>query len=158
MTSLASVYSSHLSSEARSTGLSFHCFTASVWRRTNRLSCSVRDTESQSLISVMPSRASMRSNSGASLRNSAYSSGRQKCMTRSTPARLYQERSKNTISPGAGRCGTYRWKYHSSLSFSVGFSRATARAPRGLRFSVKRLIVPPLPAASRPSNTITSRR
>src|SRR5436190_230737 len=30
------------------------------------------------------------------------------------------------------------------------------RAPRGLRFSMKRLMVPPLPAASRPSNRMTS--
>ncbi len=37
---------------------------------------------------------------------------------------------------------------------SVGFSRATTRAPRGLRCSMNRLMVPPLPAASRPSNTI----
>ena len=33
--------------------------------------------------------------------------------------------------------------------------RATTRAARGLRCSMKRLIVPPLPAASRPSNKIT---
>jgi hypothetical protein len=32
----------------------------------------------------------------------------------------------------------------------VGFSSATTRAPRGLRCSMKRLMVPPLPAASRP--------
>jgi DNA replication protein DnaC len=30
----------------------------------------------------------------------------QKPITRSTPARLYQERSKRTISPAAGRCAT----------------------------------------------------
>ncbi len=28
------------------------------------------------------------------------------------PARLYQLRSNNTISPAAGSCSTYRWKYH----------------------------------------------
>ena len=36
-------------------------------------------------------------------------------------------------------------------------SSATTRAPRGLRCSVKRLIVPPLPAASRPSKRIATR-
>ena len=36
-------------------------------------------------------------------------------------------------------------------SRSVGFSSATTRAPRGFRCSMKRLMVPPLPAASRPS-------
>ena len=41
---------------------------------------------------------------------------------------------------------------------NVGFSRATTRAPRGFRFSVNRLIVPPLPAASRPSPPPPSNR
>ena len=36
--------------------------------------------------------------------NRVYSCGVQKPMTRSTPARLYQERSNSTISPAAGRC------------------------------------------------------
>jgi hypothetical protein len=157
MDSLASVYSSHLSSDARSTGLSFQRLTGSVSRLTNRRSCSVLDTENQNLISVMPSLASMRSNSGASRRNSVHSSGWQKPMTRSTPARLYQDRSNITISPAAGRCAMYRCRYHSVRSFSVGFSSATTRAPRGLRFSANRLIVPPLPAASRPSKTIMMR-
>ena len=62
-----------------------------------------------------------------------------------------------TISPADGRCVTYRWKYHWVRSRSVGFSSATTVAPRGFRCSVNRLIVPPLPAASRPSNTITIR-
>ena len=38
-----------------------------------------------------------------------------------------------------------------------GLLSATTRAPRGLRCSVKRLIDPPLPAASRPSKTSTWR-
>ena len=42
-------------------------------------------------------------------------------------------------------------------SVSVGFSKATTRAPRGLRCSIKRLMVPPLPAASRPSKMHTMR-
>ena len=76
-------------------------------------------------------------------------------ITRSTPARLYQERSNITISPADGRCGTYRWKYHWVRSRSLGFSSATVRQPRGFRCSVNRLMVPPLPAASRPSKTMT---
>ena len=48
----------------------------------------------------------MRSNSGQVCMNSQYSSSLQKPITRSTPARLYQERSKRTISPAAGRCST----------------------------------------------------
>jgi len=52
----------------------------------------------------MPLRMSMRSNSGQVRKNSHTSSSLQKPMTRSTPARLYQERSKRIISPAAGRC------------------------------------------------------
>ena len=63
-----------------------------------------------------------------------------------------------TISPEAGMCTAYRWKYHWVDSRSVGFSSATTRAPRGLRCSVNRLIAPPLPAASRPSKTTTTFR
>jgi ABC-type transport system involved in cytochrome bd biosynthesis fused ATPase/permease subunit len=42
-----------------------------------------------------------------------------------------------------------------SLRFSVS---ATTRAPRGFKFSIKRLMVPPLPAASRPSNRTIKRK
>ena len=55
---------------------------------------------------VPSERISIRSNCGASRMNSSYSSCVQKPITRSTPARLYQDRSNMTISPAAGRCGT----------------------------------------------------
>ena len=74
-------------------------------------------------------------------------------ITRSTPARLYQLRSKITTSPPAGRCGTYRCTYICDRSRSVGEGRATTRNTRGLTRSVIALIVPPLPAVSRPSKT-----
>ena len=51
----------------------------------------------------------------------------------------------------------YRWKYHWVASRSVGLVERAIRAFRGLRYSVIRLIVPPLPAASRPSKTTTIR-
>ena len=57
-------------------------------------------------MTLMPERTSIRSNSGQERMNSSYSSSVQNPITRSTPARLYQERSKRTISPPAGRCGT----------------------------------------------------
>ena len=43
--------------------------------------------------------------------------------------------------------------YICDFSRSVGAGRATTRKVRGLTRSVIRLIVPPLPAVSRPSNT-----
>ena len=45
----------------------------------------------------------MRSNSGTVRKNSSDSASLQKPMTRSTPARLYQLRSKRTISPAGGK-------------------------------------------------------
>jgi hypothetical protein len=44
--------------------------------------------------------------------------------------------------------------YICDVSRSVGAGRATTRNTRGLTRSVIRLIVPPLPAVSRPSNTM----
>jgi len=96
----------HLSSDSMSIGLSFHCRTGSTRRMMNRVRCSERVTENQNFVRCSPERTSMRSNSGASRMNSLYSVSVQKPITRSTPARLYQERSNMTISPAAGRCGT----------------------------------------------------
>ena len=48
----------------------------------------------------------------------------------------------------------YRWTYICDFSRSVGAGSATTRNTRGLTRSVIRLIVPPLPAVSRPSNTM----
>ena len=49
----------------------------------------------------------------------------------------------------------YRWKYHCPGSVEVGLVNATTRAERGFRCSMNLLIVPPFPAASRPSKTMT---
>ncbi len=79
-------------------------------------------------------------------------------MTRSTPARLYQLRSKITTSPAAGKCGMYRWMYIWLFSRSDGAGRATTRKTRGLTRSVIALMTPPLPAPSRPSKTTQTLR
>ncbi len=72
-------------------------------RPRKRRCCSSSVMENQYLITRMPERTSMRSNSGTERKNSSYSSSEQKPITRSTPARLYQLRSNSTISPAAGR-------------------------------------------------------
>ena len=59
--------------------------------------------ENQYLMSWTPERASIFSNSGTERKNSSYSASEQKPITRSTPARLFQLRSKSTISPAASR-------------------------------------------------------
>ncbi len=66
---------------------------------------------------------------------------------------MYQLRSKITTSPAAGKCAAYRCTYICDFSRSVGAGSATTRNTRGLTRSVIRLIVPPFPAVSRPSNT-----
>jgi len=149
-------YCTHLLRDSISIGLSFQRFTGSSLRALNRFSCSASLTENQYFIRMILERTSIRSNSGQERRNSMYSSSVQKPITRSTPARLYQLRSNSTISPPAGRCGTYRWKYHCVFSRSVGIPKATTRQKRGFRRSVMVLITPPFPAASRPSKITTT--
>ena len=75
-------------------------------RPRKRRFCSSSLMLNQYLMSTMPERISIFSNSGTVRKNSSSSSSEQKPITRSTPARLYQLRSNSTISPPAGRCGT----------------------------------------------------
>ena len=98
--------------DSRSIGDSFQRRIGSSSRPRNRRSCSASLTENQYLRSRTPSSTSSRSKIGHWCRNRWYSSLVQNPITRSTPARLYQLRSNSTISPAAGRCSTYRWKYH----------------------------------------------
>src|ERR1700728_959012 len=138
-------------------GDSFHRRMGSSRRDRNRSCCSPSLTENQYLRSKMPSSTSSRSKIGHWCRNRAYSSLVQNPITCSTPARLYQDRSNSVISPAAGRCSMYRWKYHWVAWRSVGLGSAAICATREFRSCVPRLIVPPLPAASRPSKMITIR-
>src|SRR5659263_585224 len=157
ISSLAREYSSHLVMDSRSMGESFHWRSGSFRRFWKRSYCTLSDTENQYLRRWMPSSTSICSKMGHCRMNRIDSCGVQNSITFSTPARLYQERSKSTISPAAGRCAMWRWKYHCVCSRSVGEGRAAIRATRGERYSVIRLMVPPLPAASRPSKMITTR-
>ena len=72
-------------------------------RIAKRVRCSWRVTENQNLVRCTPLSTSISSKSGAWRRKSWYSAGLQKPMTRSTPARLYQDRSNRTRSPAVGR-------------------------------------------------------
>ncbi len=56
---------SDLSSEAMSIGDSFHCLSGCTLRSRKRRRCSSRLTENQNLMTCVPLRTSMRSNSGA---------------------------------------------------------------------------------------------
>jgi hypothetical protein len=60
-------------------------------------------TENHSLVTVVPDSTSISSNTGACRMKAAYSASVQNPITRSTPARLYQDRSNSTISPEVGR-------------------------------------------------------
>jgi hypothetical protein len=85
---------------------SFQTLRGSSMRRSRRRVCSAGLTSSQYFSSRIPESTMAFSNDGASSRNRSVSSGLQKPITRSTPARLYQLRSKITTSPPAGKCGT----------------------------------------------------
>src|ERR687890_2158337 len=115
---------------------SFHRFNGSALLASKRLACSSKLTENQYLSKTMPDRTSIRSNSGQLRRNSWCSSGVQNPITHSTFERLYQLRSNSTISPAAGRCSTYRWKYHCVRSRSDGLGSAETRTVLGLVRSV----------------------
>lgn len=106
ISSFAREYSTQCLRDSRSIGLSFQRLVGFFIRSWKRRSCSSSLTENQYLITTMPERTSIFSNSGHDRRNSSCSSGVQNPMTRSTPARLYQLRSKRTISPAAGSCAT----------------------------------------------------
>src|SRR5215469_7223003 len=135
-------------------GDSFQILRGSFIRLCSRRVCSPGLTSSQYFSSRIPDSVMAFSKAGTSWRNRSVSSGVQNPITRSTPARLYQLRSKIATSPAAGKCWTYRCMYIWDFSRSVGAGRATTRNTRGLTRSVIRLIVPPFPAVSRPSNTM----
>src|SRR4051794_9418705 len=97
------VYSSHLSYDLTSIGDSFQILRPSSMRDCRRRVCSSALTSSQYLSRMIPESIISRSNEGTTFRKPRAWSSVQKPITRSTPARLYQLRSKMTISPAAGR-------------------------------------------------------
>src|SRR5881396_53031 len=101
--SRAREYSYHFSRDGRSIGLSFHWRNGSSIRASNRRSCSSLLTSSQYLIRMIPPSTMYASTTGQSSRKRRCCSLVQNPITYSTPARLYQLRSKITISPAAGR-------------------------------------------------------
>src|SRR3989339_687519 len=103
ISSFAFEYSTQRSRDSKSMGLSFQRLVGSLIRSWKRCSCSSSETENQYFISTISERTSIRSNSGQERKNSSYCSLVQNPITCSTPARLYQLRSKRTISPPAGR-------------------------------------------------------
>jgi len=84
-------------------GESFHWRSGSFSRFWKRSYCTLSETENQYFRSRMPSSTSICSNSGHCRMNRMTSRGEANSITFSTPARLYQDRSKSTISPAAGR-------------------------------------------------------
>jgi hypothetical protein len=75
-------------------------------------------------------------------------------MVGSINALEYQDRSKKAMLPGLGKIDSYRLNQYLD-SDSVGTPSAWIEKCAGIRFSVKRLMVEPLPAASLPSKTTT---
>ena len=106
MSSRACEYSSHFEYDSRSMSVSFQILRGSSIRLSRRRVCSSGLTSSQYFTRMMPESTIAFSTPGTASRKRRRSSSVQKPMTRSTPARLYQLRSKMTISPAAGRCWT----------------------------------------------------
>ena len=156
--SRAREYSYQRRKDSKSIGLSFHWRSGSLMRASNRRCCSFFPTSIQYLMSLIPASTMYFSTMGQSSKNLRCCSSVQKPITYSTPARLYQLLSKMTISPAAGKCCVYRCIYIWLFSLSEGAGIATTRNTRGLTRSVIARIVPPLPAASRPSKTTITRR
>src|SRR5262245_6407040 len=90
--------------DSRSIGLNFHWRRGSSIRASNRRCCSSWPTSSQNLIRMMPPLTMWLSNFGQISTKPWYCSFVQNPITYSTPARLYQLRSKMTTSPAAGNC------------------------------------------------------
>src|SRR5262245_41200829 len=80
--------------DSTSIGLSFRWRSRSSMRAFSRLSCSSGPTSSQNLMRMMPELTMWLSNLGQFFMNARYWSLEQNSMTYSTPARLYQLRSK----------------------------------------------------------------
>ena len=86
-----------------SMSVSFQTLRGSLIRRSSRRVCSSGLTSSQYLMRMIPLSTIAFSTAGTCSRNRSACSGVQKPITRSTPARLYQLRSKITTSPAAGK-------------------------------------------------------
>ena len=84
--------------------VSFQVFRGSLMRPSRRRVCSSGLTSSQYLSRMIPESTIAFSTAGTCSRNRSVCSGVEKPMTSSTPARLYQLRSKITTSPAAGKC------------------------------------------------------
>ena len=157
ISSFAREKSTQRARDSRSIGESFQRRIGSSSRERKRRSCSSSLTENQYFTAGSRPRraAARRSGTGAG-------SGGTRPACRS-PSRARRRRGCTSC----GRRGRSRrppagarrsaGSTTASRSRSVGAGSATMRATRGLRYSVIRLIAPPLPAASRPSKTITSR-
>src|SRR5207245_2259745 len=118
MSSRAFEYSYHREYDLRSMSESFQIFRPSSMRASSRLVCSLGPTSSQYFSRITPESTMAFSTSGVISRNCLTCSSVQNPSTRSTPARLYQLRSKITISPAAGRCG-----YSAGHTFGISLDR-----------------------------------
>ena len=105
-------------------GVSFQILRPSSMRDCRRLVCSSGLTSSQYFSTCTPESMIAFSISGAVSRNFFAWSSVQKPITRSTPARLYQLRSKITISPAAGEVVIFdrSWYNRAGVERVMGFT------------------------------------
>ena len=110
-------------------GLSFHWRSGSSMRASKRRFCSLSLDLEPDLDQLDAAIHDVLLELGADLEETLVLLFEQKPITYSTPARLYQLRSKITISPAAGEC----WSSAACTSGSSRGRRARAAPPRGTR-------------------------
>ena len=138
----------------QSSSVSFHCFSGSFSRRLKRFSCSSSEMCIQSLIRIIPSSAS------DALEVVDLVVGAQPLLARRrtprparpAPARTRSGRRRPSRPSPAAR-GQKRQRKWWRFSSGVGAANWTTRTWRGSIGATSRLIAPPLPDASQPSNS-----
>ena len=145
--------------DLRSIGLNFHRFVGSLIRFWKRSSCSSSLTENQYFRRTIPERMSMRSNSGQDLMNSTY------FLLGAKPHDALDAGPVVPASVEQDDLASGRQVRRIALKVPLRLLPLSRRAERhdpasawvqGLR--VIRLMTPPFPAASRPSNRTTTLR
>src|SRR4051812_39885491 len=110
----------------------------------------------QNLIRIVPSAASERSKPTISSWPRRHSSSDAYPSTRSTSTRPYQERSNTATPPQPGSLGKKRQRKWCRFSSEFGAEKAATLTCRWSSCATSRLIAPPFPDASQPSNSIST--
>ena len=150
-------YLYHFPNDATSIGLSFHCRTGSSMRARNRFSCSSCPTSSQILMRLYAAVDDVLLDHRAELEEALVLLGRAEAHDVLDACAIVPAAIEDDDFAASGETFDVALYVHLDFSRSDGAGRATTRKTRGLTRSVIALMVPPFPAASRPSRTMMMR-